>query len=220
MTAVTSVTTGTQTTGTTTSASASTSSATTVDYNSFLKLMIAELQNQDPTTPLDTNQFTSELVQFTSVQQQINTNASLTQLIQATQGTNLLQATSLVGQSVQLSGSQASLQNGSATVNFTSPANQPVSIGIYSASGTLLNSATVTPTAGSSSWTWNGKNSSGTQQADGAYKVVVQDANGAAVPFTSQGTVTGVQRSGNSVNLQLGGLSTDLSTVASLGASK
>ena len=186
------------------------------NFNNFLGLLMTQLQNQDPTAPLDTNQFTSQLVQFTSVQQQINTNASLTQLIQATQGSNLLQASSLVGQSVQLSGDQASLQNGSASVNFTSSSTQPVSIGVYGASGTLLNSATVTPAAGANSWTWNGKAANGARQADGAYKIVVQAADGTAVPFTTQGTVTGVQRSGTAINVQLGGLSVDLSTVASV----
>ena len=80
----------------------------------------------------------------------------------------------------------------------------------------LLNSATVTPTSGNGSWTWNGTDANGTRQPDGPYKIVVQDASGTPVSFTTQGTVTGVQRTGNSVNLQLGGLSTDLGTVASL----
>ena len=186
------------------------------NFNNFLNLLMTQLQNQDPTAPLDTNQFTSQLVQFTSVQQQINTNASLTQLIQATQGSNLLQATSLVGQTVQLSGSQATLQNSTATVNFTPSATQPINIGVYGSSGTLLNSTTIAPGAGTSSWTWNGQDSRGTQQADGAYKVVVQGADGTAVPFTTQGTVSGVDRSGNTVNVQLGTVSVDLSTVQSV----
>ena len=186
------------------------------NFDNFLNLLMTQLRNQDPTAPLDTNQFTSQLVQFTSVQQQINTNASLTQLIQATQGSNLLQATSLVGQTVQLSGSQASLQNGTATVNFTPSSTQPVSIGVYGPSGTLLNSATVTPGANANSWTWNGKDSNGTQQPDGAYKIIVQAADGTAVPFTTQGTVSGVDRSGNTVNVQLGTVSVDLSTVQSV----
>ena len=199
-----------------TGSSANALSSLSGNFNDFLNMLMTQLQHQDPTAPMDTNTFTTELVQFTSVQQQINTNASLTQLIQATQGSNLLQANSLVGQTVQLSGAQASLQNGSATVDFTSTANQPVSIGVYGPAGTLLNTATVTPTSGTGSWTWNGKDINGNRQPDGAYKIVVQDANGAAVPFTTQGTVTGVQRSGNAVNVQLGGLSVDLSTVASV----
>ena len=67
------------------------------NFGDFLKLLMTQLQNQDPTSPLDTNQFTSELVQFSSVEQQINTNTSLTQLIQLTQAGEVMQASSMTG---------------------------------------------------------------------------------------------------------------------------
>ena len=58
------------------------------NFGDFLKLLMTQLQHQDPTSPLDTNQFTSELVQFSAVEQQINTNTSLTKLIQLTQASH------------------------------------------------------------------------------------------------------------------------------------
>ena len=67
------------------------------NFGDFLNLLMTQLQNQDPTSPLDTNQFTSELVQFCSVEQQIDTNTSLTQLIQATQGSEIMQASAMTG---------------------------------------------------------------------------------------------------------------------------
>lgn len=187
------------------------------NFNNFLSLLMTQLQNQDPTAPMDTNQFTSQLVQFTSVEQQINTNTSLTQLIQATQGSNLMQSSALIGQTVQVSGSQVSLQSGKASLEFTGTTGQPVDIGIYSAAGAKLRDATVQSTAGSNTWTWDGKDNNGATLPDGAYKTVVQSA-GTAVPFTALGTVTSVQRSGTSMSVALGGMTTDLTNVQSVGA--
>ncbi len=188
-------------------------SSLTNNFNDFLKLLMTQLQNQDPTAPMDTNQFTSQLVQFTSVEQQINTNSSLSTLIQATQGSNLLQSSALVGQTVEVSGDQLSLQSGQATLHFTGTTTQPVSIGVYAASGAKVADATVPQNAGSNSWTWNGKNANGLALPDGAYKAVAKTADGTAVPFTTLGTVTGVQRSGSAMTVQLGGLSVDLNNV-------
>jgi flagellar basal-body rod modification protein FlgD len=188
------------------------------NFTDFLKLLMTQLQNQDPTAPMDTNQFTSQLVQFTSVEQQINTNTALTTLIQATQTGNLLNTTNLVGQPVQVSGAQMSLQNGQGSVDFTGTAGSAVNIGVYGSSGVLLNTATVTATSGANTWTWNGKDQNGVQQPDAVYKVVVQNASdGSAVPFTTGGTVTGVTRGAASTNVQLGTLSVDLNTVQSVG---
>jgi flagellar basal-body rod modification protein FlgD len=206
-----------------TTASASSTSASGLgslgsNFNDFLQLLMTQLKNQDPTSPMDTNAFTSQLVQFTSVEQQINTNTALNTLIQATQTGNLLNTTNLVGQPVQISGTQMSVQSGQGSVQFTGTAGQPVNVGVYSSSGSLLSTATVTPTSGVNNWTWNGQDQNGIQQPDGAYKVVVQNtADGSAVPFTTGGTVTGVTRGASSTNVQLGALSVDLNTVQSVG---
>ena len=70
------------------------------NFGDFLKMLMTQLQNQDPTSPMDTNQFTTELVQFSSVEQQINTNTSLTQLIQLTQAGEVMQASAMTGKQV------------------------------------------------------------------------------------------------------------------------
>lgn len=190
------------------------------NFNDFLSLLMTQLKNQDPTSPTDTNQFTTELVQFTGVQQQINTNTSLTSLIQLTQGGEVLQASSLVGKPVQVTSDHLALQNGKGGVAFTTAASEPVSIGVYAESGAQLRSVTMTSSAGANGWTWDGKNDQGQQLADGSYKVVVttRDASGAAqaVPFTVSGTATGVQRNGTALTLQLGALGVDLSAVQSV----
>lgn len=188
------------------------------NFNSFLQLLMTQLQNQDPTNPMDTNQFTSQLVQFTGVEQQINTNASLTALIQATQGNTLLSSSSLVGKTVEVSSDQLSLQNGSAALKINAPSAEPVNIGIYSASGAKLRDAAVSATAGSNGWTWDGTDNNGQTVADGSYKVVVQDSAGGTVPFTVLGTATGVQRSGTALKVALGSLQVDFGAVQNVGS--
>ena len=208
------------TTGTTPATAAAASnplSALTGNFKDFLSMLMTQLQNQDPTSPMDTNQFTSQLVQFTSVEQQIDTNASLTTLIQATQGNNLLQSTALIGQKVDVSGTQVSLQSGHAGLNYNSTNGQPVTIDILSPSGAVLKETTVTPASGANSWTWDGKDANGVALPDGAYTATVKSADGTTVPFTTVGVVTGVQRTGTSMNISMGGLSVDLNSVQQVG---
>ncbi len=192
------------------------------NFSSFLNLLLTQLKNQDPTTPMDTNSFTTELVQFSGVQQQITTNGSLTSLIQATQGTEVIQATSTVGKSVTISSTQAPLQNGSATVNYATTSAEPVDITVTNASGVKVAEVTGTSSAGANTWHWNGKDSSGVQQPDGSYTVSIngQPAGGttAAVPFTVTGTATGVVNSNGAVTLQVGAVSVPFSSVQSVGS--
>src|SRR5260370_35484092 len=76
----------------------------TNNFNDFLSLLTTQLKNQDPTAPMDTNQFTSQLVQFTAVAQQIETNKTLGQLLTASQAQQLSQASGLIGQQVTFTG--------------------------------------------------------------------------------------------------------------------
>ncbi|HEY4172120.1 MAG TPA: flagellar hook capping FlgD N-terminal domain-containing protein [Rhodopila sp.] len=192
------------------------------NFTSFLSLLMTQLQNQDPTSPLDSNQFTSELVQFTSVQQQIDTNSDLTQLIQLTQASQIEQSSSMIGKPVTVTSSQLSLQNGTAAINFNTMSAEPVGIAVFNASGVQVQTATLTSTAGANTWTWNGQNANGTTMPDGAYTVTVNaiGVNGAtsAVPFTVTGTATSVQNNAGTVDLQMGGLTLPFSAVDSVGS--
>ncbi len=182
------------------------------NFNDFLKLLMTQLENQDPTSPMDANQFTAQLVQFASVEQQINTNTNLTTLIQATQAGNLAQASALVGSQVQVQSSQLSLQNGAAALSFA--ATQPATVTVTSPSGTVLKTATVA--AGSTGWSWDGTSNAGTGQADGAYGVSVKTADGTDVPFTVRGTVTAATRGASGATLSLGPLNVDYTMLASV----
>ncbi|MFL5251331.1 MAG: flagellar hook assembly protein FlgD, partial [Rhodopila sp.] len=89
--------TGTTQTGTTTQTSSAALTGLSNNFSNFLSLLMTQLRNQDPTSPLNANEFTSELVQFSSVEQQIATNTNLTQLIQLTQASQVEQSSAMLG---------------------------------------------------------------------------------------------------------------------------
>lgn len=190
------------------------------NFGDFLNMLMTQLQNQDPTDPLDTNQFTSELVQFSGVEQQINTNSSLTQLIQLTQSGEVMQGTTMTGKQVTVTSNEIPLQDGTGSVSFNASAGQQVAISIYNSAGQDVRDAVVTAQAGSNTWPWNGEDNSGNSLPDGAYKIAVVGANAdgttAALPFTVTGTATGVQSTSNGVQLELGALPVSFSAVQSI----
>jgi flagellar basal-body rod modification protein FlgD len=192
------------------------------NFSTFLTMLMTQLQNQDPTSPLDSSQFTSELVQFSSVEQQINTNTNLTQLIQLTQASQVEQSSALLKKPATVTSTQLSLQNGTSAVNFNTTTAEPISISVTNASGTQVASATTTSSAGSNTWSWDGQTSSGATLPDGVYTVTVNTVGSsgtvAAVPFTVTGTVTGVENVGGVVQLQMGGLTVPFTAVQSVGS--
>ena len=90
----------TQSTATTNAKAGGTAASNLVDYNSFLKLLVAQMKNQDPMNPTDSTQYLSQLASFSSVEQQVQTNTKLDSLITAS---NLNQADSLLGHTVTTS---------------------------------------------------------------------------------------------------------------------
>ncbi len=207
-------------TGTTTTGSSSTATLG-ADLNTFLTMLTTQLQNQDPTNPLDTNEMTNQLVQFASVEQQILMNQNLTSLISLQQTAQLTAAAPLLGRQVEVTSDQLALQNGSAEVRLPAAGTASSAvITVTNSAGTVLRTATVALGTGATSWTWDGKNTAGVTQADGAYNVSVagRDASGAAtsLSFTVRGTLTGAERSNGSLNLNMGSVSVPFSNLQSV----
>ena len=145
----------------------------------------------------------------------------MTQLIALTQGGQVLQSTALVGKTADVTSPNIALQNGSGELQFTTAAAEPIGIAITDASGRTIKTATLTSAAGANTWKWDGTSDSGASVPDGSYaaSVVTPSATGTtatAVPFTVQGTVTGLVKNGTSTNLQLGATSVDISALQSL----
>lgn len=206
-----------------TAGSSSTTQATTAlasNEQDFMKLLLTQLQNQDPSSPVDTQQFTSQLVQYATVEQQINTNSNLNQLINLTQADTMVQSSAIVGKRVEVQSDHLALQNGAAQVDITLAQAQPLTIDVYNAKGVKIAESTLDGVSGQNTWTWNGQDSNGNKVPDGSYKVAVTSATSgttaAAVPFTVVGKATGVVSSGNAVQLEFGALAVDFSTVKSI----
>src|ERR1700739_2157247 len=112
------------------------------NFQSFLQLLTTQLQNQNPLSPLDTNQFTQQLVEFAGVQQQINTNDSLATLVSLQQTAQSSQALPLVGKTDGVRGSTAALANNQATWELNIPTASNVTISIANSSGSTVFSNT------------------------------------------------------------------------------
>ncbi len=203
------------------STAASTLSSLADNFNSFLTMLTTQLQNQDPSSPMDSDQFTSELATFAGVQQQVNTNTNLGQLISLTQNGQVTADNSLVGQTATFSASQIPLQSGAGSIAFNTTGAEPIAIAVTDASGNIVRTVQETSSSGANSWTWNGKDNSGNTLPDGPYGIAVQteDSSGnvTAVPFTTSGTITGVTKASNGdVLLQMGTDSVDMNNVTSV----
>src|ERR1700710_2267473 len=114
------------TAGVTSTTTGSTASATGLDkdtiagnFQTFLTLLTTQLKNQNPLEPLDTNQFTQQLVQFAQVEQQLKQNDQLATLISIEKSAQSTTALAFVGATVAVDGQTAALTGGQATWSFT-----------------------------------------------------------------------------------------------------
>src|SRR5437879_8167436 len=167
------------------------------NFQTFLTLLTTQLQNQNPLDPLDTNQFTQQLVQFASVEQQLKTNDQLTTLVSLQQTAQSTQALTFVGKTAVVDGSTAALTNGSATWELGVPTNANVTISIANSTGQTVFTGNYAVNAGNNqSFTWNGKGNDGTQWPDGKYKLTAtaidSAGNSVAVSTQIQGVVDSV----------------------------
>src|SRR5579872_7039812 len=105
------------------------------NFQTFLTLLTTQLQNQNPLDPLDTNQFTQQLVQFASVEQQLKTNDQLTTLVSLQQTAQSTQALTFVGKTAVVDGSTATMTKSSATWDLSVPKDSNVSVSITNSTG-------------------------------------------------------------------------------------
>jgi flagellar basal-body rod modification protein FlgD len=182
-----------------TSGSLNSTTGTTLagNFQTFLTLLTTQLQNQDPMSPLDTNQFTQQLVQFASVEQQLKTNDQLTSLVSLQQTAQSTQALTFVGKTAVVDGSTAALTNGAATWDLSVPTNSNVQISITNSTGQTVYSGAYNVNAGNNqAFAWDGKGNDGTQWPDGKYTMTATGAdtagNTVAVSTQIQGVVNSV----------------------------
>src|SRR5438046_9326741 len=197
----------------TTSADKSTTASTATtgiadNFQTFLTLLTTQLQNQNPLDPLDTNQFTQQLVQFAGVEQQLKSNDQLKSLIDIEKSAQATAALAYVGNTVAVDGSTAQF-NGSATWNLKADKPATATVTITSSTGQTAYSGTYNLNQGSASFVWDGKGNDGSQWPAGSYKLTAtaKDSSGSdvAIATETQGVVDSVDLTATPALLSIGG---------------
>ena len=189
---------------------ASAAKTLSADMNTFLKLLTTQLKYQDPLDPTDTSKFTEQLVQYSSVEQAIQTNAKLDTLLALNNNNLGAQAVSYIGKVAQVLGDVMPLANGQAQATYTLDKDVLSStVMVKDGSGNIIYTQAGNTTAGTHTFKWDGKDSNGNQLEDGAYQIVVNTTVGAgetpaSVVTTILGKVTGVASDSNGVYIGLG----------------
>lgn len=191
------------------------------NFQTFLTLLTTQLQNQNPLDPLDTNQFTQQLVQFASVEQQLKTNSQLTSLVSLQQTAQSTQALGFVGKTAVVGGSTAALTKASATWNLSVPTNSNVNISITNSTGQTVFTGDYSVAAGNNlPFTWDGKGNDGAQWPDGSYKLTATAAdsvgNPVAVTTQIQGVVDSVDLTQSPPLLSINGQNYTVSQIKSI----
>jgi flagellar basal-body rod modification protein FlgD len=168
------------------------------NFTTFLKLLTTQLQNQDPLSPMDTNQFTQQLVQFAGVEQQMKTNDSLSTLVSLQQNAQTTEALAMVGATVVVNGATAPLANGNATwtLNSTQPATATITIA--DSTGRTAYTGTGTVNTGNQNFVWNGQGNDGTIWPAGNYTLT---ATGTSASGQNTAISTQIQAPVDSVDL-------------------
>ncbi len=216
----------------TTAATTTSSDATTNllgSYDTFLKILTTQLQNQDPTEPMDASEFTQQLVQYAEVEQQIATNDKLDSVLSALNSNGITPLITYVGAYVEAtSGGELVVQNSQAMLSYTLP-EEAISTTIYvkDDSGDTIATVSGATTKGLNRLVWDGTLDDGTTASDGTYtfSLVAKDSSGEAMEVEDIrviGYVTGIEtESDGTVVLKAGDLSlkdTDIQSVfASIG---
>jgi flagellar basal-body rod modification protein FlgD len=167
------------------------------NFQTFLTILTTQLQNQNPLDPLDTNQFTQQLVQFAGVEQQLRTNDQLASLVSLQKTQQSTQALEFVGKTATVEGSSTRLSNGAASWNVNLDKDATVELNITNSVGQTVFTGQFPVAAGENqAFDWDGKGNDGVQWPDGTYKLTAtaKDASGNTVAVNTQtsGTVSSV----------------------------
>jgi flagellar basal-body rod modification protein FlgD len=178
----------------------------------FLKLLTTQMKNQDPLSPMDSTQFTQQIVQMTGVEQQLLTNDLLAALVGMSDG-GLAGSVNLIGKTVTAATDTAALSDGEANWDYNlSRGAASVKLEVVNSAGVTIHTENLTSqAAGDQSFKWNGKSDSGVAQADGDYRLKITAIDSSGSKITPDQSITGLASAVQSV----GG-----TTVVTVGKSK
>lgn len=210
---------GSSTTTTTTSTSSSASASLVENYESFLTLLLKQLEVQDPTNPVDASEYTSQLVQLASLEQQISNGDKLDDLVSAVSDLGYgSTGIGYLGRTVEASGDTTALQDGSASWEYDLDDDaSSVTLTVTDEDGKTVYKTTGETGEGTHSFSWDGTGSNGTSYSSGAYTLTVTATDSAkasvGVDTRIKGTVTSVDNSSGSTVLNIGDVAIEVDDV-------
>lgn len=210
-------------TSTTTSTSSSSESTTALfeNYEAFLQLLTTQLQYQDPLDPMDTAEYTNQLVQYAQVEQSILTNDNLESLISLTATNAATLALQYVGDTAEIESPYAMMSGETASWSYDLASDaEDVTLKVYDEDGNLVYETAGETSEGKHSFQWDGTTDDGSLAEDGVYYLSVSatDEAGAEVEasITSFGTITGVDSSDGELVFEVGELSVSESALLAI----
>lgn len=187
----------------------------------FLLLLTTQLQHQDPLEPMDSGEFTSQLVQFASVEQQISQNRNLEELIKINRINRAASVVSFLGKRIEATGDTTVLANSYAEWNYSLPeVAEDVTLTITDSDGETVFETTGEGTIGAHKFVWDGLDQSGEPLPEGQYTLTVAatDVEGEAIVATTTivGHVTGMETVDDDLILSIGGIGVPFDRVLSV----
>jgi flagellar basal-body rod modification protein FlgD len=188
------------------------------NYETFLRLLTAQLQHQDPLEPLDATKFTEQLVSYSQVEQQIATNSSLDTLISATRASAGATAVSYLGKKAITAGPASELAAGAAHWTYTLPTTAAnMQVRITDLNGNTVRTVTASREAGAHQINWDGRNDAGDTMPAGTYRLVVAATRDDGTPISARiaglGTISEIDMSASDPVMFIGSRKLGLSEI-------
>lgn len=188
------------------------------DFTQFLTLLTVQLQNQDPMSPMDSTEFTNQLVAFTQVEQSINTNEKLDSLVALGVSDGLSSAQSYVGNDISYVSSEFYFDGSPQDMRYSlSSEAASATMRIYNEDGAVVYEEDVSTMSGAHEISWDGRLTGGGLAKDGTYEIVIDalDQNGDSISATTvvTGQVQGVESQNGQIYLLVGERAVSLSNV-------
>lgn len=196
-----------------------------MDKDDFLKLLVSQMQHQDPLAPEDPSKYTSQLTEFSNLEQLINLNTKLSDLSGLQELTVKMSATDFIGKQATVAGDRMQIVNGQPTsLQFNLPSySEKTTMRVYDGAGLVVAEIDLgSRYAGDHTYEWDGKNADGIQVRDGEYMVEIaaEDSVGAPVPADTsyQGIVNGVSYQNGMIYLEVDGVQYSLGELTAIEA--
>lgn len=181
------------------------------DFNLFLQMLTTQMQNQDPLDPMDTSEYTQQLVQYSQVEQEMQQSTTLNNILSSLSTQGMAQASSYIGREARFDTDISGLDGDNPATWSYAASQDPASLEatVKDMQGKVVATVTLDPSK-EGRFSWDGTTASGGKAADGAYtlSLAAKDGSGNDVPMTinSIGIVKEVVTDGNNVMLGVNGL--------------